>query len=372
MDYRIVSIAKRTLVSILHSNGIRFSETIDTINLRCPHCGDSRQSRGKKRGFFVFKNSETTGWMFYYKCQNGGCEFNQAIGIQRYLKRFHPKAYDDFKSELAGSKNPMNSANFSDFNWKKMEEEQRAKAEEELKEKLKYEMEQTQYFIPLTATPDSAIERHYVEKAIAYCKTRRLPKHIYDKFFVAIDGKYQDRIVVPFFRKSGKPSYFQGRSIDGQEPKYLNRYGKKQFYNIEFVDWTRPVVVTEGAFDSMFFDNSFALNGISSSGEEFKSIVKDHGESLYFLLDNDSAGATQSHQLLTSGLKVFLWRKFVADYPVLNEYMNNLRSEGLKVKLDWNDVVKLVGVNQWNTDDVAKYFSRNPLDVPYIRGYRNG
>ena len=366
MDYRSVSVAKRVLLGLLLGSGVRYAETTDSINVRCPHCGDSKQSKSVRRGFFVFKQDKAgSDWLFYYKCQNGGCEFNKAIGIVRYLTRFHPRAHDEFKALLRGEK-ASGQQSFSSFDWKKAEEEQRVKIEEETKRRLLDERRQLQYFVPLDKQTPSDIERMYISNAILYCVDRKIPREKFMRFFVAVDGKYKDRIVVPFYMKDQKPSYFQTRAIvKGMEPKYLNRYGNKPFYNLSFVDWSRPVVVTEGAFDSMFFDNSFGLNGISSGSKEFTSLAK---ESLLMLLDNDSAGQTTAEKLIKEGYSVFLWRRFLADHPAVLAHLKTLPAE--KSKLDWNDVVRILDRNEWRGEDIIKYFSRNPLDVPFIRGYR--
>lgn len=365
MDYRSVAIAKRVLKTILIGSGVRFTEANESINVRCPHCGDSKRSKSIKRGFFIFANVPLKGWMFYYKCQNGGCEFNNAISIGRYLSRFHPRYHDEYKALLKGEAvNPSQS--FSSFDWKKMEEENMAQIAEETATRLAKEQKETDNFIPLNSVPESAVPRVYIDKAIRYCQSRMIPESIYMKFFVAVDGYYQDRLVVPFYRKDAKPSYFQCRALSGQEPKYLNRYGKKQFYNITFVDWSRIVIATEGAFDSMFIENAFALNGISSKSDDFSKIDKTR---LFLLLDYDDAGAKQSREMIECGYFVFLWRKFITDNPVLKELIDEMVRTGSKPKLDWNDVCKALDKYHWMADELEPYFSRNPIHIPYIRGF---
>lgn len=359
MDYRFISLTRNKLKQILYSFGIKYSEGHDYINIRCPHCGDSKRFKNKKRGFFFIKNNNNE-WSFFYKCFNGGCEFNHSIDIKKYLKRFYPNEYSELKNELLDKSSLVN---FSEFNWKKIEDEQKIKNELELKRRLDFEKEQTLFFIPLSANKDNmdSMAIHYLDMAIDFCKKRLIPESIYTRFFVSVGGKYHGRLIIPFYKRNGKPTYFQGRALENNLiPKYLNRYGNKQFYNIDFVDWSSPVIVTEGAIDSMFFNNSFALNGITSSSDEFKYLLNKYPDKLCFLFDRDDAGYKTAKQFIRNGYRVFLWKKFMNDC-------------GIKInagveKVDWNDIVLITGKNMWDSNTLSKYFSSNPLDAIYIKG----
>ena len=50
------------------------------------------------------------------------------------------------------------------------------------------------------------------------------------KFYVGVQGRYHQRVIIPYFYK-GEPFYFQARSLINRAPKYLNP--SKNLYGIK-------------------------------------------------------------------------------------------------------------------------------------------
>ena len=96
---------------------------------------------------------------------------------------------------------------------------------------------------------------------------------------------------------------FIGRSLE-KDP-YL-RYmfsrvdeGVELISNIENIDITKPVFVTEGYFDSVFLDNSVSLNGVSSWKKKLLLLQKIGVKEVIMVLDNED-GMDKYHEEISS------------------------------------------------------------------------
>ena len=194
-------------------------------------------------------------------------------------------------------------------------------------------------------------ESKYQQKAIDYCKKRLIPQSIYETWYVANDGKYKGRMIIPFRGLDGKIQYFQGRTLIGSEPKYLNKVGEKTPYNFEQVDRTKRVFAFEGVIDSLHCENSIALMGLGDNGL-IESCIRRFPR-LCFVLDDDKAGKTKAKQFLKKGYKVFLWKKFKKHFKLQSQK-----------KWDFNEVVLFMfGQNYvFDIDTMSQFISKSPLE----------
>lgn len=98
-------------------------------------------------------------------------------------------------------------------------------------------------------------------------------------------------------------------------------------YNILNIDFSKEVPVTESTINSKYFQNSVAMWG--SNPISIKN-------GLYFF-DNDDAGRKASIKMLNAGNKVFLWQRFLKDFPQfrnmsdINDIMKFDRNFDIKV-----------------------------------------
>lgn len=343
MQFSDTELLRRIFRRLVVAKGYRsVKETTTYINFKCPHCDDTNSRKRVGRAFVTIKNRDGK-WQAHYTCHNGGCEYNDPVGAIRYLKTEHPQAFEDFKRETNKSKNNFKFNIRKKFkstqnnDWDKIEKEYIAKVKREEEEQKLKDREAMKHFIPIT---EPSILKN---TAIKYCQNRMIPKKIWRKFFVCTKGKYRNYMIIPYFKKGEKPTYFQARALyDYVTPKYKNKVGEKQPYNIDFVDPNKPIMVFEGAIDSFFVENSFALGGVSVSEAIEDRFEKDN---LYFIYDNDVAGRSQSNKMLERGYKVFNWDRF----------LNDLEIEPTRVK-DWNALVLITENNQWKIEDVIDYF----------------
>ena len=113
---------------------------------------------------------------------------------------------------------------------------------------------------------------HY-RAAMKYLKNRGITQDIIDKWDIcyAESGKYAARIIVPSKSINGRVEYFIARDIYGASKlKYKNPRSRKQsvIFGERFIDWTKPVIITEGVFDSIVLYNAIPLLGTKIVGND--------------------------------------------------------------------------------------------------------
>jgi hypothetical protein len=118
-------------------------------------------------------------------------------------------------------------------------------------------------------------------------------------------------------------------------------------YNILRIDYFRDIFVFESTIDSHHINE----NGVRNSVATWSASTSISFKNGLYLLDNDTAGLKTALKYLHNGHKVFLWSKFLEDYPEYN---------GCK---DLNDVFIIKGVD---TQILKKYFSDHQLDSVYL------
>ena len=121
-------------------------------------------------------------------------------------------------------------------------------------------------------------------------------------------GKYYDvyrgRIIFPLINQGGKIVGFSGRTIIGEEPKYINTKDTPVFKKSNFVfnldkakteiRRKKEVIVVEGEFDTITpyikgVKNVVALKGTSFTAGQAK-LLKRYADIAYIFFDGDSAG----------------------------------------------------------------------------------
>ncbi len=127
-------------------------------------------------------------------------------------------------------------------------------------------------------------------------------------------------------------------------------------FNLFNIDFSQKITIFEGFFDSLFMDNSIALNGA------IKNLPFDFNDfNVRFCLDNDETGQKNQLELLDKNVDVFLWKKILEDVD------NQITGIIPKVK-DFNDLNKLLIKNNLYTirNNIENYFSNNKYDKWWI------
>ena len=312
------------------------------INFRCNVCGDSKKKKRKMRGWILKKKQP---WMFYcFNCQ-------EAMPAEIWMKKYFNSFYNDylrdaFKIDI-GVKAPPPP---------------RVKPEE-LSGKEYNEYKDARYFMPIFSSNDEIFKL-----ARRTCSDRLIPMPIWKRWAVAIDGLFKDRLIIPYFDKEGKIYSYQGRALMGQEPKYLSRLNcTDNIYNFYNVDSSKPVVILEGAIDSLFIENAIGCTGLKIHDERLKTFSQ-----RYWLLDSDAPGKRVSLELLQMGEMVFLWDRFLKDNRMSVTGLH--KADVSNPKWVWTETKEDVNAFIMKThrgtiitfEEIRNYFSNNLVDKLYL------
>lgn len=114
----------------------------------------------------------------------------------------------------------------------------------------------------------------------------------YFKLGLSNEPKWKRRVIMPSFDSTGTLNYFVARAIDkGRKPKYDNPPvdHRTVIFNEINIDWSKPLVLVEGPFDSTKCpDNTTALLGsdLSEQHELFNRILLNETP-VYLAMDGD-------------------------------------------------------------------------------------
>ena len=222
------------------------------FNFRCPHCGDSKKSSSKARGFVYRKKND-----MFFKCHN--CGVGQTLG--NLIKFLDPTMYKEYVFERFKDGKVESEKPEFDFTPSKI-----------LKSKTANEKQ-----LDSLKRFDQLVTTHPAKKFVF---DRLIPKEHWDKFFFCskffewtnsiVPNKFSSlqydhpRVVIPFYDRAGKFFAFQGRAFGKEQPKYITikfDETKQKIYGIDRIDLNKPVMITEGPIDSLFLDNALALAG---------------------------------------------------------------------------------------------------------------
>jgi len=104
------------------------------------------------------------------------------------------------------------------------------------------------------------------------------------------EGIYNNRIIIPSYDSSGKLNYFVGRDFYNSNFKYKNPPFPKDVIGFDlYVNWSLPIILTEGVFDAMSIKgNAIPLFGKSILPQLEKKIVEKKVNSIFIVLDGDA------------------------------------------------------------------------------------
>jgi len=126
------------------------------------------------------------------------------------------------------------------------------------------------------------------------------------------EGEYGSRIVIPSFGMSGYANFFVARSYSGDWMRYKNpNVNRNIVFNELFVDWSKDVILVEGAFDAMrsnCIGTPIPLLGSTLRVESklFQSLVKS-GSKIFLALDQDASKKASSiaQNLMKYGVRTY-------------------------------------------------------------------
>jgi len=155
----------------------------------------------------------------------------------------------------------------------------------------------------------------YFQKALDYIEHRRLNTAINksSSYYISLtDSFHKNRLCIPYTDRNNRIVWYQTRSLDGSEPRYLNKVGyDKSVYAIERVKIELDsIFLFEGPLDSMFVQNGVSLAGLNLTPLQQKQLSEFPLHEKIWILDNprkDDAAKQKIFELLTAKQKVFRW-----------------------------------------------------------------
>lgn len=310
------------------------------INFACPYCGDSKRDSKKKRGWLYFKS------FVFFKCFNCGMvknlySFVKDLDISRDINLSFLKKVDS--SLIPSTTYATSSSVVYDI--------------ESYLPTLKEFYSLTSGIYPV---------EHDIE-VLKYLKSRyvlSLPLENFatDRFhnLYVLNLQREQKKVLSFqvrYREPYKGIRWRSFSFGALNEKFYHKdipedvLGKlnfaSNFYNILNIDPYKTVFITESAICSTHFPNGMASQG---TGNLIKLPTG------LYIPDNttlDSAGNKLALELMNENLKVFLWRKFLTDFP---QFKNSK---------DINEIVQKVK-GKWDFRKLLPYFSQDSFDYFYL------
>jgi len=302
-------------------------------NFRCNICNDSKKSKKKKRGW-ILKNKSP--WMFY--CFNCGA----SIPATKWVKSYFPDIFRDFLKEVLIISRSTDS-----------EYEVQKPVVEIVQEEIKpvVVLDKTDIFVPILKCKNV----DYFNRAVQMCRNRNISDHIWHRWFIAVEGRYKGRLIIPFYNDENQIYYFQARTLFNSDNKYLNMLENREeaIYNYYGVNNDKPVIVLEGIIDSLFIENGVAVLG-TKWPEELQQKL-DKFNDLYFLLDDDKAGKERSKELLMMGYKVFMWKKFMKCIKLPK-----------REKWDINDICLYLNKNGFTFNELKEFFTNSMVQGVWL------
>ena len=304
-----------------------------TLNHRCLYCGDSSKNTYKARGYhFAVEQS------YIYKCHNCGKSTSSVNFIKDHFPVIHKEYVKEWlkesgrkpKNHASGHKMP--SANTFKFIPKTEINTKDIMTVENLKFLMK-------------PCNEVAVARKYLED-------RKIPEvHFKDLWYTEhpqslsmLSSKYKDRvlgndprIILPFFSEDGELIGISGRAINDSPLRYLTmrfRDDLPLIFNLNKVDRTKTIYVTEGPIDSLFLPNSIAV-----AGSDFKKIDESIKDKAVLIFDNEPRNKEilkKIDEVIDLGYSVCVWNDRRVDaYKDINEMiLNGLTEEEVKSIID--------------------------------------
>lgn len=344
-------IVDKQFINIASGNLRNFKWKKDSLaNCSCPICGDSKKDKKKARGYFYSKHGR-----FFYKCHN--CDY--WCNLHTFFKETNPSLYKEYCLQL-WSGGTLGAA---------VERVKKKKGEEVFKMKSpkgKFGKKPS----GCTCIKDLPSDH----PAVQFVNLRMIPKehwgllYFTEKFgnlAATMDPdqkllKYDPRLVIPFYNKSGEVVAVQGRSLSMKDEqnarntvKYITVKADKSIDRLWYGMWRanpkKRVYAVEGPLDSLFIPNTVAMVG-AGAVQNIPDRLKN--SDMVFVLDNEPRNkqiVKYNEQLIAAGRKVCIWSS-TNKHKDINDMIFERSSRDIRKEIDKNTYSGLeatVRLNQW-------------------------
>jgi hypothetical protein len=130
------------------------------------------------------------------------------------------------------------------------------------------------------------------KQAWNYIKSRNITPEMIEKYKIGFcyQGQYENRIIIPSYDVNENLNYFIARSyLTRTKMKYKNPEIDKEtlIWNEHLIKWEEPIYIVEGAFDSIFLENSIPMLGKYMTKNLFNKLY-DSAKKIVIILDPDA------------------------------------------------------------------------------------
>lgn len=338
------------------------------LNFACPICGDSQKKSSKKRGNLYLETRA-------YKCFNDGCM--AYMSLTEFVAKMSRRFSILMPTFVLEDGDPTLKVKRTD------------------NQLIRFLTSDTSKLIRITDVVNrfslKRLDQQEGGDALEFLKRRHLDRIPDFGDFFYTDSSNSKVYIFNFDRKSGKVLGLATRSLlENVDRKYIIKsytelsqiFVQKNleknlvddanflnnYFNILNVDFSKPILVAEGQFDSMLLDNCIATSGVSKANSILHNLGSKSGVKIIF--DRDKAGKTQMMGLIKQGYSVFLWNK------ALNELKKSYPDQQSLIDMqqikDANDLFSFMCKKEddFDIDDftvfIRGHFSDSVLDMIYL------
>jgi len=154
---------------------------------------------------------------------------------------------------------------------------------------------------------------HHYKQAYKYLRGRNISDDMIQKYRIGYcdNGLYENRVIIPSYDEYDDINYFVARSFTRySRRKYMNPQADKEslIWNEHLIDWEKPVYIVEGAFDSLFLENSIPMLGKFITDNLLEKIY-DNANKVTIVLDGDAWSDTKKlyHRMNVGRLMGKVW-----------------------------------------------------------------
>ncbi len=194
-------------------------------------------------------------------------------------------------------------------------------------------------FISFSSASAGLKMTHYFKQAYNYLLRRNVTDEMIAKYNIgfAHQGLFENRIIIPSYSSDRRLNYFIARSyLPNTKMKYKNPDVPKEtiIFNEHLIDWDKPIYLVEGAFDSIFVNNSIAMLG-KVMGEFLYSKLYEKAKEIVIVLDGDAWRDAEKlfHKLNTGKLFGKVWAVKMPDEKDIADLKGNFENLE-KIQLD--------------------------------------
>ena len=285
-------------------------------NFSCPFCGDSQKNQRKARGF-VYRTKND----LFYKCHNCSHGTNLSKLIEYVDAPLHKEyVLERYKEGLTssgqGDKTPGAGIKTPKFDFKKPVFKKSLGLQSFAQ--LDENHPAVKFLLQRNLPRDAWNDIYFCPKFFEFSNT------LIENKFPSLDGDHP-RMVIPFRNKDGEIFAYQGRAFGKEKQKYITIVLDKEhpkIFGMDRVDTTNVFYVVEGPIDSLFIQNSVAV-------DQSDLRLPDYKDKAVLVPDNEPRNKEVCRQIdkfIQEDYSVVIWPKGIKEKDINDMILSGITS----------------------------------------------